>query len=306
MNNRPTLTELRALAAVAKHRSFRKAADELELAPSTLSHMMRDLEERIGSRLLNRTTRSVSPTQAGESLVTRLRPILANLDEALSEIDATRERPSGTLRLTASETVSMLLVRKVIPVFLERYPEMKVDLVAEPAFVDIVAEGFDAGFRLGDTVPRDMVAIRFGGPSRMLPVASPAYLKGRRIPRTPDDLAAHLCICSRTPNCRPYKWEFERHGHAMTVDVPGALTLNRTELMLDAALQGLGIAFVPERLAKPYLINRTLRALLDEWCPAYPGLCLYYPGHRQVPIGLRALIDVIRELDATLLRMDDR
>ncbi|PYE25454.1 DNA-binding transcriptional LysR family regulator [Paraburkholderia silvatlantica] len=299
MNNGPTLVELRALFAIALHRSFRKAADELELAPSTLSHMMRDLEERIGTRLLNRTTRSVSPTQAGERLVEQLRPILQSLDGVLAEIDATRDHPSGTLRLTASETVSTLLVRKVIPVFLERYPEMKVDLVAEPAFVDIVAEGFDAGFRLGEAIPQDMVAVRFGGPSRMLPVASPAYLKGRRRPRTPDDLAEHQCIRSRTPNGRPDRWEFERHGHAMTVDVPGALVLNRTELMLEAALQGLGIAFVPQRLAQPHLDDRSLRALLDEWCPSYSGLFLYYPGHRHVPAGLRAFIGVLKELDAS-------
>jgi len=293
-NLQPTLTEMKALAAIATHRSFRKAADELEMAPSTISHMMTGLEARVGTRLLNRTTRSVSLTQAGERLVTRLRSILHDLDDALAEIDAVRDRPSGLLRLTASETVASLLVRSVIPVFLERYPEMAVDLVAQPAFVNIVAEGYDAGFRLGESVPLDMVAVRFGGPSRMLPVVSPSYFEARELPRTPDDLAQHVCIRSRTPNGRPYKWEFERDGHAMAVEVPGPLTLNRTELMLEAALSGLGIAFVPQRLAEPWLKQGTLRAVLEEWCPTYPGLFLYYPGHRQVPTGLRAFIDVLK------------
>jgi DNA-binding transcriptional LysR family regulator len=165
--------------------------------------------------------------------VTRLIPILLELEDALAEVDAARERPSGLLRLTASETVSMLLVQTVIPAFLKQYPDMVVDLVAQAAFVDIVAEGFDAGFRLGEALPLDMVAVRFGGPSRMLAVASPAYLEGREPPRTPDDLAQHLCIRSRTPDGRPYRWEFEHAGHAIAIEVPGILTLNRTELMME-------------------------------------------------------------------------
>ncbi|MFG1412739.1 LysR family transcriptional regulator [Xanthobacter sp. VTT E-85241] len=294
MNNQPTLVELRALAAIARHRSFRKAADELDMASSTISHMLTGLEARVGSRLLNRTTRSVSPTQAGERLVARLLPILSELDTALAEVDATREQPNGLLRLTASETVSMLLMQTIIPRFLGRYPEMTVDLVAEAALVDIVAEGYDAGFRLGEAVPRDMVAVRFGGPSRMLAVASPAYLAGREAPLTPDNLARHQCVRSRTPNGRPYKWEFEQRGHALNLDVTGPLTLNRTELMVEAALKGLGIAFVPEPLAGPYINAGALKAVLQDWCPTYPGLYLYYPGHRQVPAGLRAFIDVLK------------
>ncbi len=294
MNAQPSLTELRALAAIARLRSFRRAADELDMAASTISHMMTSLEARIGTRLLNRTTRSVLPTAAGERLVSRLRPILEDLDSALVEIDAARDQPRGALRLTASETVATLLVQNVIPTFLERYPEMSVDLVAQPAFVDIVAEGFDAGFRLGEAVPLDMIAVHIGGPSRMLPVAAPSYLVARERPRTPDDLAKHVCIRSRTPNGRPYRWEFERHGHAITLDVGGPLILNRTELMVEAALRGLGIAFVPQRLAMPHLETGALCSLLDEWCPEYPGVFLYYPGRRQVPAGLRAFIDMLK------------
>lgn len=294
MNDLPSLTELRALAAIATHRSFRKAADELEVAPSTLSHMMSGLEARLGTRLLNRTTRSVSPTQAGERLVERLRPILHDLHSALAEIDASQDHPRGTLRITASETVSLLLLQTVIPVFLERFPDVAVDLVAEAAFVDIVADGFDAGFRLGEHVPRDMVAVRFGGPSRMLTVASPSYLSGRDLPRTPDDLSDHRCIRTRTPSGRSCKWEFERQGRAVTVDVSGSLVLNRTEMMTEAALRGLGIAFVPEPVARPHLDAGLLTSVLDEWCPPYPGLFLYYPGHRHVPARLRAFIDVLK------------
>jgi len=294
MNNQPTLIELRALAAIARHRSFRKAAEELEMAPSTISHMMTGLETRLGSRLLNRTTRSVSPTRVGERLVERLLPILSGLDSALTEIDATRDRPSGLLRLTASETVCMMLVQTVVPRFLERFPEVSLDLVADPELVDIVREGFDAGFRLGEALPRDMVAVRFGGPSRMLVVASPFYMQNRHVPQSPDDLGRHRCIRSRSPAGKPYKWEFERNGHALTYDAPGVLMLNRTELMVEAALQGLGIAFVPERLARPHLTAGALVSLLDAWCPSYPGLYLYYPGHRHVPPPLRAFIDVLK------------
>lgn len=265
------------------------------MAPSTLSHMMTGLEACLCTRLLNRTTRNVSTTQAGAHLVARLRPILRDLDGVLVEIDAARDRPRGILRITASETVSMLMVQTVVPVFLARYPEMEVDLVAQPAFVDIVAEGYDAGLRLGESIPQDMVAVRFGGPSRMLPVASPSYLEGRERPQTPDDLTRHRCIRSRTPTGRPYRWEFERHGDAMAVDVTGPLMLNRTELMAEAAMRGLGIAFVPERIAKPYLRENLLCALLEEWCPTYPGMFLYYPGHRHVPVGLRTFIEVLKE-----------
>ena len=294
MNERPTLSELTALATVYKLRSFRKAADELEISPSTLSHIIRDLETRLGARLFNRTTRSVSPTESGERLVTRVSPLLLELDTALREVNDAKDLPRGVLRLTASDTVAMMLVETVIPRFLQKYPEMSVDLVAEAAFVDIVAEGFDAGFRLGEAVPLDMIAIHVGGPSRMLVVASPAYLHGRETPATPDDLTLHNCIRSRTPAGRNYRWEFELAGRPHSVEVQGTLTLNRTEHMLKAALSGMGIAFVPEIMAAPYLSSGQLSSLLEEWCPPYPGIYLYYPGRRLLPPGLKAFIDVLK------------
>jgi DNA-binding transcriptional LysR family regulator len=175
MNDRPALSDLTALAAIVTHRSFRKAADELGVSPSTLSHMMRTLELKMGVRLLNRTTRSVSPTEAGERLVSRLQPVLRELDLALEEVDAVRSRPSGSLRINASEPAARLLMQSIVPAFLARYPDMSVDLVTEGRLVDIVAGGFDAGVRLGEALPQDMIAVRFGGPVRFLAVASPAY-----------------------------------------------------------------------------------------------------------------------------------
>lgn len=296
MNSKPTLGDLTALAAIATQRSFRKAADELGLSPSTLSHMMRVLEQNIGVRLLNRTTRSVSPTEAGERLVHRLQPVLRDLDTALQEVDAFRSRPSGTLRINASEIAARLLLKTVVPTFLARHPEMALDLVTDGRLIDIVAEGFDAGIRLGEAVPRDMVAVRFGGETRFLAVASPAHLAGKALPQTPDDLKDHACIRFRLPSGKLYRWEFEKHGQEIAIDVPGVLTLDHVELMVEAAAGGLGIAYASEKSARPWLDSGKLVSVLDDWCPPFPGLFLYYPGHRHVPPGLRAFIDVLKEV----------
>jgi len=293
---RPSLSDLTALVAISAHRSFRKAADELGQSPSTLSHMMRSLEAGMGLRLLHRTTRSVSPTEAGERLIARLRPVLRDLDEALEEVDVFRGRPSGTLRINAGEIAARLLLRAVVPVFLARFPEMSLDLVTEGRLVDIVAGEFDAGFRLGEAVPRDMISVRFGGETRFVAVASPDYLAARGAPRMPDDLKQHACIRVRLPSGKPFRWEFAKHGQELAVDVPGTLTLDHTELMTEAAAAGLGIAYVSDRVARPYLERGALLAVLEDWCPAVPGLFLYYPGHRHVPAGLRAFIDVLKEV----------
>ncbi len=296
MNGQPALSDLTAFAAIVAHRSFRKAADELGLSPSTLSHMMRTLEAGMGVRLLHRTTRSVSATEAGERLVTRLRPVLRDLDLALEEVEVFRSRPSGTLRINTSEIAARLLLKTVVPTFLVRHPEMSLDLVTEGRLVDIVAEGFDAGVRLGESVPQDMIAVRFGGEARFVTVASPAYLAGRDLPRTPDDLKDHACIRVRVPSGKLFRWEFARHGQELTIDVPGTLTLDHTGLMTEAAADGLGIAYVSDRSARPYIERGQLVTVLDDWCPWIPGLFLYYPGHRHVPPGLRAFIDVLKEV----------
>jgi DNA-binding transcriptional LysR family regulator len=296
MNNRPSLTDLTALSAIVSHRSFRKAADELGLSPSTLSHMMRSLEAGMGLRLLNRTTRSVAPTEAGERLVARLRNVLRDLDLALEEAEGFRGRPGGTLRINSHEVGARLLLQRVVPAFLDRYPEMSLDLVTEGRLVDIVARGFDAGIRLGEAVPQDMIAVRFGGDTRFITVAAPSYLAERGAPEVPDDLKAHACIRHRMPSGKLYRWEFARHGQEVVVEAPGVVTLDHVGLMVDAAVGGMGIAYVPEHAAQAFVEAGALAVVLADWCPRIPGLCLYYPGHRHVPPGLRAFIDVLKEL----------
>ncbi|MEH7900819.1 LysR family transcriptional regulator [Rhizobium laguerreae] len=297
MNYKPTLADLRALSAIVTHRSFRKAADELSLSPSTLSHMMRSLEENMGVRLLNRTTRSVAATEAGERLVARLTPLFRAFDLALEEVNEFRGHPSGTLRLNTSEIAARVLLDAAVPTFLTRYPDMSLDLVTDNRLVDVVADGFDAGIRLREAVPLDMIAVEFGGDTRFVAVASPAYLAAHPAPQTPDELRTHACIRFRLPSGKLFRWEFEKYGHELAVDVPGALTLDHVELMAQAAAKGLGIAYVSDRTARPFLESGALVTVLDDWCPAIPGLCLYYPGHRHVPQGLRAFITVLTEVE---------
>ena len=297
MSYRPTLDDLNAFAAIVTHRSFRKAAGELGLSPSTLSHMMRNMEARMGVRLLHRTTRSVAATEAGEMLLDRLKPVLRDLDLALDAVGEFGGQPSGTLRINASEIAARVLLNAAIPLFLERYPEISLDIVTENRLVDIVGEGFDAGIRLRESVPLDMIAVEFGGEARFLAVASPAYWKDHNQPKTPEDLKRHRCIRLRMPSGKLYRWEFEKHGQEVTVEVSGALTLDHVELMAEAAVKGLGIAYVPERIARPYLASGKIISVLDDWCPSIPGLCLYYPGHRHVPQSLRAFISVLTEVE---------
>ena len=296
MSYRPTLDDLNAFAAIVTHRSFRKAAGELGLSPSTLSHMMRNMEARMGVRLLHRTTRSVALTEAGEMLLDRLKPVLRDLDLALDTVGEFGGQPSGTLRINASEIAARVLLNMAIPLFLERYPEISLDIVTENRLVDIVGEGFDAGIRLRESVPLDMIAVEFGGEARFLAVASPAYLKDHKRPKTPEDLKRHRCIRLRMPSGKLYRWEFEKHGQEVTIEVSGPLTLDHVELMAEAAVKGLGIAYVPERVARPYLASGEVISVLDDWCPSIPGLCLYYPGHRHVPQSLRAFISVLTEV----------
>jgi DNA-binding transcriptional LysR family regulator len=294
--SRPSLAELISFATVAAHKSFRKAADELRVSPSTLSHTIRALETRLGVRLMNRTTRSVAVTEAGQALLSRIQPLVKELDAALGDVDNFRGKPSGTLRINSNLMGARLLLQLAVPTFLARYPEVSLDLVTEGRLVDIVAEGFDAGVRLAESVPQDMVAIAFAGTSRFVAVAAPAYLKKYGSPKAPLDLMQHACIRHRMRNGRIYHWEFERRGESMKVDVPGRLTLDEDRLMMDAAIKGVGIAYVSERAANEAISSRKLSVVLDDWCPRFPGLCLYHPGHRQVPSALRAFVDVLKEI----------
>src|SRR5580658_5382295 len=292
---RPSLAELISFATVAAHKSFRKAADELRVSPSTLSHTIRALETRLGVRLLHRTTRSVALTQAGQGLLSRVQPLIKEVDAALGDIDTYRSKPTGTLRINSNLIGARRLLQRAVPLFLARYPEMRLDLVTEARLVDIVADGFDAGIRLAESVPRDMIAVPFAGTSRFVAVAAPAYLKKHGVPKAPLDLMQHSCIRHRMRNGKIYHWEFERRGQSEDVDVPGQLTLDEDRLMLDAAIEGVGVAFIPESAASDAIAGRKLSVVLDDWSPRFPGLCLYYPGHRQVPSGLRAFVEVLKE-----------
>ncbi|MBY3205973.1 LysR family transcriptional regulator [Rhizobium laguerreae] len=296
---RPSLNDLAAFAAVASHRSFRRAAEVMGVSRSALSHAIIGLEEKLGVRLFNRTTRSVSLTQAGARLLARLDPVLQDLDQALDTLSEERGTPSGTLRINANKSGARILLAEVVPLFLDLYPDVELDLVSEGRLVDIVEQGFDAGVRLLEAIPRDMIGVKFGGDVRFIAVAAPSYLDGRAIPNTPDDLHAHCCIRQRLPSGKRYRWEFSKRSAEVAVDVPGNLTLDDNDLLVQAAADGRGIAYVPEHFAQPFLELGQLVTVLDDWCPPTPGLALYYPRSRHVPSPLRAFIDLLREVDKT-------
>lgn len=292
--SRPSLADLTAFVAVATHRSFRRAADEIGAAPSTLSHAMRALEERMGVRLLNRTTRSVSPTEAGFQLLDRLRPALATLDEALDSVAPFRGNVAGTVRINAPRLAAGFLVGEILPQVVERLPDISVDIVVEGQLIDIVSSGFDAGVRLLGSIPKDMVAVPFGRPVTFICVAAPAYLDRLGEPGAPEDLRYHHCIGHRMPSGKLYRWEFERAGQELSVDTAGPIVLDDEELMVEAAIKGLGIAYVADWAAEKAVSDSRLRKVLTAWTPAPEGLAVYYPGHRAVPPALRAFLDVVR------------
>lgn len=296
---RPSLNDLAAFATVASHRSFRRAADVMGVSRSALSHAIIGLEAKLGVRLFNRTTRSVSLTQAGARLLARLDPVLQDLDQALDTLSEERGTPSGTLRINANKSGACILLREIVPRFLDLYPDVELDLVSEGRLVDVVEQGFDAGVRLLEAVPRDMVAVTFGGDVRFIAVAAPSYMDGRATPNTPDDLHAHCCIRQRLPSGKRYRWEFSKRGAEIAVDVPGNLTLDDNDLLVQAAADGRGIAYVPEPFARPFLASGQLVTVLDDWCPPTAGLALYYPRSQHIPSPLRAFIDILRQVDRT-------
>ncbi|RDU95833.1 LysR family transcriptional regulator [Trinickia dinghuensis] len=292
---RAGLTELNAFIAIAEHRSFSAAARVLGVSPSALSHTIRNFEAGLGVRLFNRTTRSVAPTEAGEQLLRRVRPAVADLDDAMNEIASTGDHPSGSLRISASESGARPLVRHVLPGFLARYPDIRVELVVDSRLVDIVAQGFDAGIRIFEDVPRDMIAIRFGPDMRFCAVASPAYLARRAPPKAPHDLLKHECIRFRFESGAIYRWDLARRGKSATIDVEGPLTLGNVGLMIDAALAGIGIAWVPQERVAEHLEAGRLVPVLPEWSPTFAGLCLYYPANRHPPTALHLFAQAVRE-----------
>ena len=292
---RAAVSDLSAFVAVATHRSFSRAAAELGLSPSALSHTVRSLEERLDLRLLNRTTRSVAPTEAGERLLERLRPALRDIHDALEDANAFRAKPAGRLRLNVPRSAALLLLAPVMTRFITAYPQMRLEITAEDRLVDIVASGYDAGVRFGQSVERDMVAVRIGPDLRMAVVGSPAYFRRHPKPVKPRDLRGHACIRFRLPSGTIYRWEFEKKGEVLEVEVDGPLTLSDQQVMLQAALDGAGLAIVLESHARPHLKARQLVCVLADWCPPFPGYFLYYPSRRQVPAGLRAFIDMMRQ-----------
>ena len=292
---RAAVSDLSAFVAVATHRSFSRAAAELGLSPSALSHTVRGLEERLDLRLLNRTTRSVAPTEAGERLLERLRPALRDIHDALEDANAFRAKPAGRLRLNVPRSAALLLLAPVMTRFITAYPQMRLEITAEDRLVDIVASGYDAGGRFGESVERDMVAVRIGPDLRMAVVGSPAYFRRHPKPVKPRDLRGHACIRFRLPSGTIYRWEFEKKGEVLEVEVDGPLTLGDQQVMLQAALDGAGLAIVLEPHARAHLKARQLVRVLADWCPPFPGYFLYYPSRRQVPAGLRAFIDMMRQ-----------
>ncbi|KQO80008.1 LysR family transcriptional regulator [Rhizobium sp. Leaf262] len=294
---RPSLNDFAAFAAVARQQSFRRAADIMGVSRSALSHAIIGLESKLDVRLLNRTTRSVSLTQAGARLLARLDPILQELDQALDTLSEERGTPSGLLRINANKSGARILLEEVVPRFLDLYPDVELDLVSEGRLVDIVEQGFDAGIRLLEAVPKDMVAVKFRGDVRFIAVAAPSYLEGKAKPQTPEDLHAHCCVRQRLPSGKRYRWEFSKRGTEVAIDAPGNLTLDDNDLLVQAAVDGRGIAYVPDYFAQPYLRSGQLVTVLDDWCPPIPGLALYYPYSRRVPSPLRAFIDLLREVD---------
>lgn len=290
--------DLQAFLVVAREGNFTRAAAQLGLSQSALSHKIRQLEARLRLRLLSRTTRSVSPTEAGARLQAALTPSFDDIDAALAGLSELRDTPSGTIRLTSSEHAAERILWPVLRRFLPRYPDIKVEVISDSTLVDIAAERFDAGIRLGEQVDKDMVAVPIGPPMRLVVVGSPDYLAARPPVDTPRDLTAHDCINLRfLTHGGLYAWEFEKDGHALNVRVEGRLVFNSLLRILDAALAGFGLACIPEDMARPHLDAGTLRQVLDDWCPLFPGYHLYYPSRRQPSPAFALLVDALRYRD---------
>lgn len=285
-----SLDDLKAIEALALHRSFRAAAAEVGASPSALSYTIAAVERRLGIRLFNRTTRSVAPTQAGESFLGQVRPALREIAAAIETVNRFRDTPAGLLRLNASDMGAQRVLPIVIA-FQAAYPDMQVDLVTEGRLIDIVAEGFDAGIRLAELVPRDMIALPLGVDERIVIVAAPDYLARRGTPSTPADLAEHDCFLARMPSGRVQAWQLERRGIEAPLDLPRRTLLGNARLAVQAARLGAGLAYANAQLVASDVADGTLVEVLSDWTPPFAGICLYYPRQRLPSAGLRAFID---------------
>jgi DNA-binding transcriptional LysR family regulator len=290
------LDDLLAFVAVGREKSFTRAAAKLGVSQSALSHTMRELEARLGVRLLTRTTRSVAPTEAGERLLDTLGPRLEEIDAALAAVGELRERPAGSIRITATEYAADAILLPKLAKLLRDYPEIKVEIVVDYGLTDIVAQRFDAGVRSGEQVAKDMIAVRIGPDQRMAVVGAPSYFRKRAQPKRPQDLLDHNCIKLRLPTHGGlYAWEFEKAGRELKVRIDGQLTFNTTAQMLNAALSGCGLAYVPEGLAQPHVAKRRLVRVLEDWCAPYSGYHLYSPSRRQPSAAFSLLVEALRD-----------
>ncbi len=287
--------ELSAFMAVAEQRNFTRAAKQLGIAPATLSETIRNLEERLAVRLLNRTTRSVAPTEAGEKLLARLRPVIDDYEAAIDLLNEFRDKPAGLLRLTVAPPAAQSVLAPLLAKFLAQYPDIKLEISVDSANVDIVAQQFDAGIRAGDRVDRDMIAVKITDPWRTAVVGAPSYLTRRGTPKAPEDLAAHNCIRLRLPNGALLPWRFQRDGKDIEIAVSGSLILNETSLMAPAVLDGVGIVQLPRAYVAGAIAEGRVVSLLEEWQPSGAPFALYYSSRRQMPAALQALIDFLRK-----------
>jgi DNA-binding transcriptional LysR family regulator len=293
---RPGLNDLDAVVAIARRTSFRAAALDLGMSTTALSNAIRKLEASLGVRLFNRTTRSVSLTDAGRVFVEQLGPALQDIRSAMEAVRSQQATPSGTLRINAFATAAREILSPLVLEFLRRHPQVHVDLVTEGRLVDIVAEGFDLGVRVADLVPSDMIAVSLGRPQRYAVVGAPAYLETHGRPRVPPDLVNHQCIRVRLPNGALYRWRFEKRGQTVQIDANGPITLDESSLARTAVLEGVGLGFFMEQDVRADIEAGRLVRVLKDWTPPLAGLCLYYPGRRNPSAALKAFIGLAREL----------
>ncbi|CCE97051.1 LysR family transcriptional regulator [Sinorhizobium fredii] len=287
--------DLATFAVVAKERSFTRAAAKLRVSPSALSQTIRNLEERLGLRLLTRTTRSVAPSEAGERLLRTIAPRFEEIEAELAALSELRERPAGTVRITAGEHAAISVLQPALKRFLPDYPDIQVEIIIDYGLTDIVAEGYDAGVRMGEQVAKDMIAVRIGPDMRMAVVASPAYFEQYPLPKTPQDLTGHKCINIRLPTYGGlFPWDLEKDDREVKVRGEGQLVFNSLGMRLASALDGLGVAYMPEDQVLPYLTEGRLIRVLEDWCPKFPGYHLYYPSRRHSSPALTVLVENLR------------
>jgi DNA-binding transcriptional LysR family regulator len=292
---RGNLDQLVAFVAVARERSFTSAAAKLRVSQSALSHTIKELEERLGVRLLTRTTRNVSATEAGERLLNNIGPRLDEIQAEVASLSELREKPAGIIRITATENATETILLPKLAPLLQEYPDIKVEIFIDYGLTDIVAQRYDAGVRSGEQVAKGMIAVRIGPDIRMAVVGAPSYFQQRAEPKAPRDLVGHNCINLRLPSHGGvYAWEFEKSGRQLRVRVEGQLTFNATDQILNAALAGAGLAYVPESMAQRYLANGNLKRVLEDWCLPYSGYHLWYPSRRQSSAAFALLVDALR------------